>query len=252
MAYKLHWLADVLRSAGLSVEEVRGWKTRGQGDMGNVRGILCHHTVGPATGNMPSLDVLTHGRPGLKGPLCQLGLARDGTYYVIAAGRGSHAGRGSWQGITAGNSSFIGIEGENTGLESDMPWPEVQMAAYARGCAAILDHLDAPTIMCAGHREYALPKGRKIDPLFDMDAFRASINQLRGAPAMPPASSSSLRVVGVAPETLNFRLTPGGEKRGELPEGTVVEKLDAGPGWTKVRTNLGFIGWVASRYLQPV
>ncbi len=43
---------------------------------------------------MPSLGVIRDGRPGLKGPLSQLGLGRDGAYYVIAAGRAQHAGRG--------------------------------------------------------------------------------------------------------------------------------------------------------------
>src|SRR5580700_4344959 len=50
------------------------------------------------------------------GPLAQLGLGRDGTFYVVAAGRCNQAGQGSWQGVTTGNSSFIGIEAENTGL----------------------------------------------------------------------------------------------------------------------------------------
>lgn len=180
------WLSDVLKAAGLKVAEVDGWKTRGHATMGDVRGVICHHTAGPRIGNMPSLDTVVRGRTDLKGPLCNLALGRDGTWYVVSAGLAYHAGAGSWQGITGGNSRMIGVEAENTGLADD-PWPEVQMEAYARGAAAVLGHVGSAAIMCAGHKEYALPKGRKIDPLFDMVAFRARVaGFMNGAPARAP------------------------------------------------------------------
>lgn len=174
MAYALTWLADVLRAAGCVVVERPDWQTRGRAEMGTVRGVLCHHTAGPASGNAPSLALVEHGRVDLPGPLSHLVLGRDGTFYVLAAGRCNHAGAGEWEGITAGNTSFIGIEAENMGTAAD-PWPAEQVLAYARGVAAILRHIGAPAIMCAGHKEYALPKGRKIDPSFDMDAFREQV-----------------------------------------------------------------------------
>src|ERR1044072_1917782 len=108
MAHSLTWLPDVLKAAGLKVAEVNGWKTRGNGDVGKIFGVICHHTVGPRSGNMPSLKTLIKGRSDLPGPLAQLGLARDGTYFIIAAGRANHAGRGVWKGVTNGNSNFIG------------------------------------------------------------------------------------------------------------------------------------------------
>jgi len=178
MAFSLSWLADVLKDAGLKVAPVDDkWKTRGLGDMGKVVGVLCHHTAGPKNGNMPSLKTIINGRPDLPGPLSQLGLGRDGTYYVIAAGRALHAGAGVWQGVTTGNSSFIGIEAENTGLPND-PWPAVQVEAYQRGVAAILKHIGKGAEFCAGHKEYAKPKGRKTDPSFDMVAFRAAVKAI--------------------------------------------------------------------------
>ena len=93
MAFSLTWLPDVLNDAGLKVARVSGWKNRGVGnsDIKDIQGILCHHTVGPPTGNMPSLNVLRDGRANLRGPLSQLGLGRDGTYYLIAAGKANHA-----------------------------------------------------------------------------------------------------------------------------------------------------------------
>src|SRR3569833_1026697 len=188
MAFSLTWLPEVLTNAGLKVKESDGWETRGHGDMGKVAGVLCHHTGTPGknSGNMPTLNILINGRSDLAGPLSQLGLGRDGTYYVIAAGRCYHAGEGKWQGITAGNSSFIGIEAENTGGKDDQPWPEVQMDAYHRGVAAILKHLGRGPEFCAGHKEYALPKGRKSDPTFDMVEFRAEVAKILGPPASAP------------------------------------------------------------------
>jgi hypothetical protein len=171
----LLWLPAVLTAAGLNVQTVKGWEKRGgAGVFGPLRGVLCHHTASNRkAGNMPSITILRDGRPDLAGPLCQLGLARDGTYFVIAAGRASHAGAGVWNGVTSGNSHLLGIEAENDGIGE--PWPAVQMDAYRRGVAAICHRLNLPVAMVAGHKEYATPKGRKIDPTFDMDQFRRDV-----------------------------------------------------------------------------
>jgi N-acetyl-anhydromuramyl-L-alanine amidase AmpD len=193
MAFSLTWLPDVLKAAGLDVIEQPGWQTRGHGDVGTIKAVLCHHTAGAKDGNAPSLDIVTNGRPDLAGPLAQLMLARDGTYFVIAAGKAWHAGVGLWHGVQDGNGQMIGIEAENTGLANDNPWPPGQMDAYARGVAAILNHIGAAPIMCAGHLEYALPAGRKPDPSFSigtrnqriaaMVAFRTAVAAAMGQPA---------------------------------------------------------------------
>lgn len=186
-------MPQVLKAWGLNVIEVPGWQNRGHGDEGKVMGVLCHHTCGPLHGNLPDLNVLVDGRPDLGGPLCNLGLGRDGTYYAIAAGKGWHAGHGIWQGVTDGNGHLIGIEAENTG-ETKGPrtdvWPDVQMAAYKRGVAAILTHIGAPALMCAGHKEYATPHGRKDDPNFDMVKFRADVATLMSPPTPRVPSAS--------------------------------------------------------------
>ncbi|MCU1245913.1 MAG: N-acetylmuramoyl-L-alanine amidase, partial [Acidobacteria bacterium] len=184
------WLPDVLTAAGLKIALVDGWQTRGRGDVGEIFGVICHHTGGSRNHNMPSLEVIREGRPDLPGPLAQLGLGRDGTFYVIAAGRCNHAGRGMWQKLTTGNTNFIGIEAENTGETSgpknDFPWPQVQVDAYQRGVAAILAHIGRGAEFCAGHKEYALPAGRKDDPSFDMNVFRDHVAAiLRGAAPAP-------------------------------------------------------------------
>src|SRR5215213_1376503 len=139
MAYQLTWLPEVLLGAGLKVAEVPGWRTRGRGDMGRVQGITCHHTANKRPGNYPSLALVRDGRSDLSGPLCHVGLGRDGTWYVVAAGRANHAGEGNYRGVSNGNSQFIGIEAENNGVGEK--WPGVQLEAYKHGCAAILKKL---------------------------------------------------------------------------------------------------------------
>lgn len=167
-------LADVLRAAGLDVVEEPGWRTRTTRDangnprqMIDVRTIICHHTAGPATGDLPSLATVRDGRPGLQGPLAQLMLARSGTWHVIAAGHCNHAGvslRTEYE-----NSHAIGIEAEATGLAL---WPRVQYESYARGVRALKDHYGVPLDHVLGHKETCSPVGRKSDPNFNMAAFR--------------------------------------------------------------------------------
>jgi len=190
MAFSLTWLPTVLLNAGVKVAEQPGWRSRGRGDVGSIQGVICHHTAGSRRGNMPSLGVVTNGRPDLPGPLSQLCLGRDGTFFVVAAGRCNHAGRGNWQGVTAGNSRFIGIEAENTGQTEGPnadPWPAVQLDAYRRGVAAILKKIRANAIMCCGHKEYALPMGRKSDPTFDMEGFRLQVAAIMAGTAPLPS-----------------------------------------------------------------
>jgi len=205
MTYSLLWLPKVLIDAGLTVVEVPGWQNRGHGDEGTVLGVLCHHTCGPLHGDLPDLNVLIDGRPDLGGPLCNLGLGRSGHYFMIAAGKGWHAGRGNWLGITDGNAHLIGIEAENIGTSDSHgnplePWPAVQMDAYKRGCAAILKHIGASPIMCAGHKEYALPHGRKDDPNFDMVMFRKDVAKLMLGWVPPVVKPQPLPILTPAPQ----------------------------------------------------
>lgn len=181
--YSLTWLPDVLRAAGLTVIEEPGWQTRGHGDMSaHPQGVLCHHTACAKSGaDIPSLETVIHGRPDLSGPLCNLLLGRRGIYHMIAAGRAYHAGKGDMEGIpeNTGNTFLIGIEAENDGLP-DEAWAEPELEAYAKGCAAILKHLKLGAERCVGHREYATPHGRKVDPSFDLNAFRLRVAAIMG------------------------------------------------------------------------
>jgi hypothetical protein len=163
-------LAEAARRSGLTVVEEPGWRTRGHGSMTAVRSITCHHTAGPATGDAPSLAVVRDGRGDLPGPLAHLVLARSGTVHVVAAGVCFHTG-GTWESWQS-NQNAVGIEAEATGHDG---WPAAQYAAYARLCRALADHYGVPYARVLGHREVAKPVGRKVDPNFDMAAFRAAV-----------------------------------------------------------------------------
>jgi murein L,D-transpeptidase YcbB/YkuD len=60
------------------------------------------------------------------------------------------------------------------------------MDAYRRGVAAILKKIGANALMVCGHKEYALPQGRKIDPSFDMDDFRLQVAAIMAGTAPLP------------------------------------------------------------------
>ena len=171
-------LADACRKSGLKVVEVEGWKTRGHGHLSGVNTIVCHHTATPASaaGDYPSLRIVRDGRSDLPGPLSQLGLGRSGTVYVIAAGVAYHAG------VThlprQDNWHAIGIEAEHPGVGE---WSDEQYAAYARLVVALTDHYGVPLANVQGHKEIAKPTGRKIDPNFDMDRFRAAVSRQRNS-----------------------------------------------------------------------
>lgn len=183
-------LADVLRGAGLHVIEAPGWRTRGHGQMSSVRGVLWHHTAtsAKAAGDYPSQRIVTEGRSDLAGPLCNVGLGRNGTWYIIAAGLAYHAGAGSYPGVGSnGNGYLIGVEAEHPGT-AGTPWPPAQIDSYRRGTAALLRAHGLGADRCISHREWA-PR-RKIDPIgLDMAAERRFVaNYLAGgAPAQAPA-----------------------------------------------------------------
>lgn len=172
-------LADACRKSGLPVVEVDGWHTRGHGSFpGTIAGIVCHHTATSkaAAGDYPSLRIVRDGRSDLPGPLSQLGLGRNGTVYVIAAGPAYHAGATFLP--RQDNWHTIGIEAEHDGLS---PWPPGQHSAYVRLVAALVEHYGIPLSNVQGHKEVAKPLGRKVDPAFDMTAFRGRVKIVRNS-----------------------------------------------------------------------
>lgn len=184
-------LAHTLRAAGLRVVEVPGWQTRGRGEMTSVQGVIDHHTAGASYGSVfeigdpiyPSLPVVRDGRTGLPGPLSQLGLARDGSVLVIAAGVSNHAGAPDRpRAPMTGNTTLIGIEAESTGVrraDGSWDWTPEQRAAYPLVCWALARRYGLAADRIIGHGS-ADPIGwapsRKIDPAgIDMAALRRTV-----------------------------------------------------------------------------
>lgn len=122
---------------------------------------VVHHTAG-----IDSLHICRYGRTGLPGPLCQYLISKDGTVHHITDGYANHVGEAQ-PGFS--NYNCIGIELENLGDGHD-PYPEVQIQAARDLCR----ELGLPVY---GHKEICSPVGRKIDPSFDMDGFRASLSE---------------------------------------------------------------------------
>lgn len=169
-------IARQLKAEGLRVKKVQGWKTRSAGSFA-PRGVLIHHTASaPTSGDLPCAGIVTNGRAGLPGPLCNVLVGRTGTVLLVAAGRANHAGEGGpHQGIPAnqGNGSLVGIECENSGLGET--WPDEQKKAMRVVTAVLLQRLNQPARMCFGHREWTT---RKPDPAgIDMDAFRSGVQK---------------------------------------------------------------------------
>ncbi|EFQ84703.1 hypothetical protein HMPREF0063_10044 [Aeromicrobium marinum DSM 15272] len=183
-------LADACRKSGLRVVEVPGWKHEGRPGTFSPRGVAAHHTADTLSDHYSGAELtrreedyarigLSTGHRELPGPLCQIGLGRDGTVYVIAAGRANHAGKvrswGGWVSAGDGNTQAIGIEAMNSAYEG---WSDTQSRAYHRLCAALCDHYGWPRSRVAAHGE--ISTSGKWDPgvngrLIDMNAFRAAV-----------------------------------------------------------------------------
>ncbi|HEX6354182.1 N-acetylmuramoyl-L-alanine amidase [Actinophytocola sp.] len=84
-----------LRTAGITVHEVPGWQSRGNGQSSAYEGGLVHHTAtafGNALSGSGVGNLLINGRPDLRGPLCNYAGNADGSITVVAAHPANHAG----------------------------------------------------------------------------------------------------------------------------------------------------------------
>ena len=178
-------LADACQKSGLPVVTIPGWEDRGRpawtGSF-NPRGIICHHTGGRGDGLADAKWMAVDGRTDLPAPLAQLALGRDGTVYVLAAGRANHAGKAKAQGSLPagdGNELYLGIEAMHAGVVE--PWTTLQRDAYVRLVAALCKHYGWAVENVRGHKETSVTG--KVDPSFDMDEFRGDVAEALPKPA---------------------------------------------------------------------
>lgn len=195
---RLHFLPDVLRDAGLPVSVYPGWKWRGDPYM-NPGGLVWHHTATSKAWNPWHVaQLLYKGRRDLSGPLSQLGLQRDGTWWVIASGVANHAGSGNWKNLY-GNRSVVGLEVFSSGYEK---WTGVQYQNAVIGSAAILDHMKKDASWLCGHKEWT---SRKWDP-GGINMYRA-----RNDVAVAKYEGDDVKYVRIEGDGRMFAFTGGAE-----------------------------------------
>ena len=200
------------KAEGLTVREYPGWRTHNRDGatgktFGPVVGVLIHHTAGHN-----DKDLCYKGRTGLPGPLCHNWLGQTAGLWMIGHGRANHAGLVDGDVVRAlmaeksplptddradtdGNDVLYGLEIENLGNGKD-PYPPAQYRQAVLWAAAHCRHHGWTEKSVAGHKEV---QPGKIDPSFDMDAFRADVKkQLAikpgGTTAAPKPTPSTPRV----------------------------------------------------------
>lgn len=219
-----------LRAEGVSVVQYRSWTTHNRnhvGRFGPVHGVMLHHTVtGPDVAD--TVELCYNGHATLPGPLCHAVGGKDGKVYLVGHGRANHAGKGDGDVLDAvvhehalppdneadtdGNQYFYGIEIQNRGDGKD-PYPAAQYEQAVRYAAALCRAHGWSARSVIGHSEW---QPGKIDPSFDMAAFRSAVRlrltKRTPAPSpepVPPATTEEPQMVQFtslamtdAPETL--------------------------------------------------
>lgn len=203
-----------LRAEGLTVVEVRSWRTHNRnhkGAWGPVHGIMFHHTAGGSSG---AVDYCYSGSGELPGPLCHGVITKDGVVHLISAGRSNHAGGGDpnvlaavkderygdrppvphqhqgTSGAVDGNAHFYGFECVNLGDGKD-PWPAVQVDAMVRAGAALSRSHVWTAKSNIAHKEWSDYKPDPAGPGFpSMPDFRAKIaERLAHSPSWNPQAA---------------------------------------------------------------
>jgi hypothetical protein len=192
-------LVNVLRAEGLRVVTVDEWRTHNRnhkGAWGPINGVMIHHTGGGPDG---AVAYCYDGSAVLPGPLCHGVITKDGTVYIISAGRANHAGGGDPNvlqavideryndsppqthkhdgsaGAADGNARFYGFECVNMGDGKD-PWPGVQVDAIVRAGAAIARAYGWSAKSVIAHREWSDWKPDPAGPgMPSMPVVRAKI-----------------------------------------------------------------------------
>lgn len=184
-------LVSILRAEGVKVVEYGSWRTHNRnhkGSFGPINGVIIHHTV--SSGTDASVRLCYDGYAELPGPLCHGVIAKDGTVYLISAGRANHAGAGDADVLAAvaderalpapndrnadGNTHFYGFECVNLGNGAD-PWPDAQLDAIERASAAICRANGWSAASVIGHKEWT---NQKQDPRgFSMTTMRERIDR---------------------------------------------------------------------------
>ena len=197
------WWADAIRSQGVTVEEVSGWKTAVPPS--NTGGasinpssylpsvIVVHATATPSrSGEFPTRNTVINGNGDIPGPLYNIGVSRSGSrVYMFAANVTRNAGIGQHNGIS-GNENTIGLVFEND--NSGEPLAPQAITTMAKVAAIICAYTGIPVSNVVSHDEWTT---RKTDPnaIANFETFRDRVrDRLRtiasqAASGAPPTST---------------------------------------------------------------
>jgi hypothetical protein len=193
-----------LRAAGITVHEMPGWEARGNGHVSAYEGGIVHHTGSPFGAALPgtgSANLLTNGRRGLSGPLCNYAGNEDGSITVVAAHPANHAGASGGRSMgplprtRSFNKRVLGLEIIYPGV---VPMKDAQYqsaAKWSRIVADVVGHGDVERIRA--HAETSITG--KWDPghapgrTIDMTVFRADAR--RGGDDMNQAQNDTLNAL---------------------------------------------------------
>lgn len=162
--------ATLMRDAGLTVIASSGWENRGVSSTVNFWAELAHHTAATVDND----NILINGRSDLQGPLCNWALHDNGDWVLIASGRANHAGEGT---LPSSESQGVEATGPHGYPGTYGPSAFHCYEEYVIGSACLLAAMESDTGDLFGHKETARPLGRKIDPYFDMPAFRGDVKE---------------------------------------------------------------------------
>ncbi len=186
-------LAD-LRSAGLTVVEEPGWRTRGRawlidGDEGRrPEGVMQHHTAPPNPYPIKKL----YGPPFYR-IKCNMATHEDGTLFLVAYGRCNYSSgvgmkavleenvrkeippthNARKRGLVSGNRRFWNYENSHPGDGS--PLPSIQLETIVVSNIVINNHFGLNWKRIISHAEWT---SRKIDPRWN-GSNRTAIEQIR-------------------------------------------------------------------------
>lgn len=228
---------DLMRSWGFTVHEAAGWETRdAEPRTGYAPGMLYveHHDASTKlSGNWGALAYIINNR------LANIVTARDGQIMLCAAGVCWHAGVGAWGDIPANgaNPRSLGNEVCNSGSEPYDPRCTEAIVATEKAWA-IVSGRDHTRVI--GHKEWAMPRGRKSDPSIDMNWRRSQVAAFQPEDDMPLTNDDIAKIAKAVWE-YNLGRTKGGTERDpvDVPAETAGNRLSA------IRRNsLGVRDWL--------
>lgn len=225
-------LLAALKAEGCKVVEIGNWRTHNRnhkGSWGPINGVMIHHTGSDVQGTNYVRNILSSGYAGLPGPLCHVGIAMDGTVYLVSNGRANHAGGGDpavFEAVKAeaawlmqreakptkgnsngyvGNANFYGAE---VMYDGGQPMTAAQEDASVRFAAAICRAYGWSARSVIGHREWSRDKidpgnepmvtfRRKVQARLDGKPVAATVAPKAAAPAKPaaPVDAVSLKAI---------------------------------------------------------